>query len=61
MQFGFGIFLLRFTPYQAEQQYQGIELQEKEKDKDEKHRKAVSKEPKNKKSRLILGLKPFRS
>ena len=30
-------FLLRFTPYKAEQQYQGIELQEKEKDKDEKH------------------------
>ena len=45
------VFLLRFTPYKAEQQYQGIVLQEKEKDKDEKHiGKLFTKNPKIKRA-----------
>ena len=49
-----------FTPRKAEQQLQGMELQEKH-NKIKKYRKSLWKEPTINRYLLILDLKPFRS
>ena len=54
-------FSLGFTPCKAKQPLQGMELQEKEAQKDyRKYRKSLSKEPTVNRCLLILNLKPFR-
>ena len=50
-----------FNPFKAEQPLWGMELQEKEVQKDKAYRKSVEKEPADKRCLLDLELKLFRS